>query len=785
MLRQVVHSSFATLLALSCSGLLFATEAPSDLNSDRQHPDVVSYLIEFDEPGLLHYEGGVPGLPATRATPGARFSTQTHEAEAYRAYLRAAQASLIESIATELDREPTVTHYYLITHSGIAAMLEPAEAARIERMPGVRSVERAPVEQLQTYAGPQFIGAEGIWSGSAVPGGVGTRGAGRIIGVLDTGITPGHPSFANVASCGHGGSNPNKLLSAVDCSSTNANGRCNGPNPADTNGHGTHVASTAGGNTLDETTVPQPDPPDGSNSISGVAPCARLRSYKVCPGQSCPGADIVAGMNTLLDDGDPHVMNFSISGGTNPWNDSNRRFLDMVAADIFVAAAAGNTSDSIPNPVGAVNHRGPWVLSVANQSHDGVGSGLLHVSGPGTPPSNLQNIALTKGSNSPNAASLTDLPIRHFGAQDPTQEGCTPGLDGVPPGAPAFPADFFDGAAALIHRGTCPFTTKITNAFNAGAELVLIRNNQPTPINMSTPGQPPVPAYSMNQAPGDLLFTFVNDNPATATVNLDAFAGDVLSAGSLRGPTPAPLSDLTKPDISAPGSSIYAADIPGVGNYSIKSGTSMASPHAAGAAALLRALHPGWTVAEVKSALQMTAHRTGRKDTLVDPWDWDDVGSGRSNVAAAAATGLVMNETFANYLAANPGAGGDVKTLNLPAVRNLNCAPSCTFTRTVRSTRNQPVEWTVDALIPGFDVTVVPNSFTLASTSATQVLEITITPQAGEPGSARQFGIIELIPEIAMGIDEIFSDGFENDPGVPVLHITAVVQGTGASPSSH
>ena len=119
----------------------------------------------------------------------------------------------------------------------------------------------------------------------------------------------------------------------------------------------------------------------------------------------------------------------------------------------------------------------------------------------------------------------------------------------------------------------------------------------------------------------------------------------------------------------------------------------MSSPHAAGAAALIRAVHPTWTAPEVKSALMMTAFQGGTKENGSTPWDADDVGNGRVDLTRAARAGLVMHETFANFLAANPATGGDPKTLNLPSVRNMNCTPSCTWTRTVRNTRNVPSNW--------------------------------------------------------------------------------------------
>ena len=464
-----------------------------------------------------------------------------------------------------------------MTHSGIATRLTPEEAQIVRMMPGVVSVERERVYELDTFRTPFFIGADKIWDGTAVPGGVGTRGQGIVIAGLDTGIIPTHPSFVNDAACGHGvGGAPNKTLSSLDCSATDGTGLCNGPNPNDTNGHGSHTNSTSGGNSVPITAVPPPAQP-----ISGMAPCANTRSYKVCPANTCPGADITAGINSVLLHGDVDVMNFSISGGTNPWSDNDRRFLDLVNAGIVVAASAGNTSGTIPNPVGNVGHRGPWVMTVAASTKD--------AGGPGT--------------------------------------------------------------------------------------------------------------------------------------------GDILAGFSLRGPIAGNLQNLTKPDITGPGVNIYAAVL---SNYGSISGTSMSSPHLAGSAALLRDVHPTWLPPEVKSALMMTSFNGGFKENGTTPWDPDDVGTGRVDLNQAAKAGLVMNETFANFLAANPSTGGDPKTLNVPSVRNMTCTPNCVWTRTVRNTKTVPTSWTAigSAITAGsMTVTVVPPTFNFTgSVAETQVLTITATP---------------------------------------------------------
>src|SRR5581483_11286281 len=251
-------------------------------------------------------------------------------------------------------------------------------------------------------------------------------------------------------------------------------------------------------------------------------------------------------------------LSFSISGGDSPWNDTDRSFLDVVDSGVLVAASAGNTSAGVPDPVGQVNHLGPWVLTVAASTKDQEFASILSATGPGSPPPETQNIPLSKGSASPDSPALSDFPIRHFTGQDIDFEGCN--------GQPPFPANFFQGAVALIRRGNCTFTEKITNAVNQGnAAFVLIRNNQSGTLNMDTTGQPNVPAYSIgDQTLGDALAAFVDANPSNSTVDFDpqgtvSVQGDVLADFSLRGPVPAPFQDIQKPDITGPGVNIYAA----------------------------------------------------------------------------------------------------------------------------------------------------------------------------------------------------------------------------------
>jgi subtilisin family serine protease len=710
------------------------------------------YMIQFAEKGMLQRQ--------TRQR-GEHFQANTPQAQTLRSQVMREQANHIQAMTGALGHQLNVSHYFLVTHSGIAASLTPEEAETLRGVSGIKSVERERLYHTTTFRSPEFIGANQIWDGTAVPGGVGTKGEGIIIAMLDTGIDPTHPSFANDPDCGHGTTEPPKLVSALDCSSTDPSGLCNGPDPTDHVDHGTHTSSEAGGDTVGTDATPPP-----FLQISGVAPCASIRAYRVCQTDSCADADIEAGIDSVLIHGDCKVLSFSISGGTDPWSDNDRDFLDVVDSGVLVSAAAGNTGTGVPDPVGQVNHRGPWVLSCAASTKDQEFASILSASGPGTPPPETQNIPLSKGSASPDSPALTDAPIRHFTGQDPDFEGCN--------GQPAFPP--FNGAVALIRRGNCTFTEKITNAFNAGASMVVIRNNQPGTLNMDTTGQPNVPAYSISdQTIGDALAAFVDANPTTATVDFNPqgtvpVQGDVLADFSLRGPDPAPYQDIQKPDISGPGVNIYAAIPIALGGYANISGTSMATPHNSGSAALVRAVHADWTVVEVRSAMMMTSFNSGTKEDGTTPWDADDVGTGRIDLSKAALAGLVMDETTQHFIDANPNTGGDPKTLNIPSVRSMECTPSCTFTRTVRNTLTSATSWTAtgNPITPGFSIDVQPSSFSFTGgLGETQELAITVTPNTNLT-SAVAFG------EVVLAVDANGPNGI----AIPSERITVAIKGS-------
>ncbi len=700
------------------------------------------YLIQFDEPGLSQYTGDIPGLRATspQVTGTGKLDVKSPDSTQYLEWLKARQQEKLAAMQGALNREIKPVFEYRVAFNGMAVKLTPEEAAQVARLDGIKRVEADKTYELHTDAGPLLIGADTIWNGSNMPGNVPNKGEGVVIGVIDTGINFDHPSFSDTPEDGYDFASANPLGAGNFigwCDPANPNFDpafvCNDKHigawdfadavtsendgPEDSNGHGSHTAGTAAGNTISA-------PPGGfivtttgavlnAPSISGVAPHAHIINYDVCD-QSCPGSAIAAAINQAIADG-VDVISFSISGGLNPWNDSDRIFLDAVNAGIVVSASAGNTSSSVPNPVGNVNHLGPWMLTVAASTHHRANSNDVSATGPGTPPANTQNLYGLQGSG-PALSSDINAPAIYAGNVDPANfEGCNPWPNG----------NEFSGAVALISRGACTFADKVNNATNAGAVSVVVYNNaDDAPIVMGGLSGTSIPSVMVGLTDGTNLRDFITSSlPAAATIEILAATtwrlidslGNKLASFSFRGPNDS--FSVTKPDITGPGVNIMAAYADSAGaapQYGMISGTSMSAPHLSGAAALIIAAHPTWSPAEVRSALMMTADKTTRIEDGSAPATPDDVGSGMVDLRLAAKSALTMNETYANYLAANPATGGNPANLNLPSLRDNDCNGTCVWYRTFTNRGNQATTWSIQ--LPGsvaYTMTSLPSNFTL------------------------------------------------------------------------
>ncbi|VAW35855.1 hypothetical protein MNBD_GAMMA01-1415, partial [hydrothermal vent metagenome] len=681
------------------------------------------YIVKFQQQGLVHYTGGIAGLKATSpAITGTKKPNLTSvDSKAYLGYLKQQQQQYKALIAQRLNRDIGKTLDYYYTNLGMAVYFTASEAGNIKSIDGVMSVTKDVVYQLATDAGPTFIGAAKLWDGSASLGNTPNQGEGVIVGVIDTGLNMDHVSFSDIAEDGYdfATANPfgagnfvgacdgvtficnNKYIGAWDfVEAFPPGGESENDGPEDSNGHGTHTASTAVGNKL---TAPLGGF-TGLNGvldapfISGVAPHAHLISYDVCI-DSCSGAAINAAINQAIADG-VDVLSFSISGGLNPWNDLNRVFLDAVNAGIVVSTAAGNTSAATPNPVGQVNHRGPWLLSVANSTHSRAFGNEISITAPNPVPENLTGLFGTNSSTDNFTADVAADLIYAGNVDAGNEDGCNAFSNNTS----------FTGKIALIARGTCDFAVKVNNAQAAGAIATLVHNNIEGPnAIMSGMESTTIPAVFFSLLDGSAVISFIQsvnagDVQAFLAQNIVHMLvdtlGDILNSSSFIGPNNS--FDVTKPDINGPGTDIFAAyadsGVPPAEQFARISGTSMSAPHIAGAAALIVAAHPTWSPSEIQSVMMMTAKNNGKRGNGSDT-NADDVGSGTVDLSKAALSPLVMDETFANYLAANPFTigNGDPATLNIPSLRANDCNGQCSWTRTLTNKSNVTETWSTAA----------------------------------------------------------------------------------------
>jgi subtilisin family serine protease len=672
------------------------------------------------------------------------------------AHLASWQASIEATIAARLGHALAVIFRYRTAFNGLAIAMTPAEVGLVRGIPGIGSVTADEHLELMTDHGPQWIGADEIWDGSAT--GVASQGEGVVAAVIDSGVTVGHPSFANVGTDGYEHRNPRGRMYGICAIDARA---CNdkviglydftGTGPADELGHGTHVAGTVAGNVV-EATIYAPTTAVGPQRLSGVAPHANLISYKVCAPSafaalgSCPLSGIIAAIDQATADA-ADVMNLSIgSQSVDPWADPlTLSLLGADAAGVFTAVSAGNSGPG-PSTIGRPADA-PWVLAVGASTHDRRPTGRVITSGGGSSIGVIVGMSLS-----------SDLTV-------------TPLIDALSVGNPlcnaftSVQALQIASAVALCVDGGIGRVAKGQNVRDAGG-LGMVLAARPEARNSVVADPHVLPTVMIGDPDGVALRTWLATGTGHAvelrgtTLDESSSLADRLAAFSARGPD-ASNRRVIKPDVIAPGVAIWAAfnAHPGPGPagdapYTMLSGTSMSSPYAAGAAALLRAIRPAWTPESIKSALMTTAFvapRGGRETqpvtnedhaALANPFD---VGAGRIDVARAASAGIVLHETAPHYEAASPNAGGDPAQLNLASVATDDCRTSCGWTRTVTSSASLAVTWTVSMIAgTGFTLNVRPGVFTLAP-GETQIVTLTAT-NTGLTAGVWQFGQVTLTP---------------------------------------
>jgi uncharacterized repeat protein (TIGR01451 family) len=736
-----------------------ATVAPAEFTSIETKIELADdpgehlYLIRFAEPAVPEFIRSKPSLVSEAYLDGRKLDAESTPVRAYANELRDAHTEFLGLATDAIGRSPRVEFDYTYAVNGMAARLTAAEVREVAKLPGVVSIAPDQERELHTDSGPTWINADAAWDATADLGlPADYQGEGMVIGVIDTGISPLNPSFADVGADLYDHTNPlgSGTYLGVCASLAGPDQICNdkligvwdflgeGDEGIDYDSHGSHTSSTAGGNFVTGVEISS----GATLDISGVAPHANIISYLGC----CSLAGLTGSIEQAIIDG-VDAINYSI-GSSSPsaaWDDFDSvGFLNAREAGIFVATSAGNDGsgiDTVGSPADA-----PWLTSVGATTHNRWNgnslTGLTSSAGP------LADI-LGKGAT----GALASTPI--VSAASVSDPLC---LDA------SGHATEFTGMIVVCQRGTNGRVQKAENVAAQGAlGYVLVQDDPNAGLGGIVGDAFPIPGVAISLADGAILTAWLSAGTghmaSISGVNyLTGVAGepyaDILASFSSRGANRA--VDTLVPSLTAPGVDILAATtdtaaVNGGVTYGVISGTSMASPHVAGAGALVMQARPGWTPAEVQSALMTTAAPVVQNHTG-EPANPYQQGSGRVDVGAAIMAGLLFDETTANYLAANPDEGGDVKTLNLPSFSNTQCLGGCTWTRTATVPAGVPagVTWTADAVAdPGLTVDVVLDPSGPINPGDT--LTITVTADvSGAVEGATHFGRVTLSPDAAV-----------------------------------
>lgn len=700
----------------------------------------VSVLVKLDVDSSATYAGGVANLaPTSPSVTGKPLSGAPAE-QSYDQYQARKEADFAKALQAAVPGA-TVGKSLRAVYGGVEVTIPADKAKAVQALPGVVAVQQNELRKQLDDSSNTFIGAPTVYNQL---GTTANAGKGLILANLDSGVWPENPMLADKGNlpappgparvCQFG---DNPLTPANDpfvCNKKLIGGRAftqtydaqQGDDPfagtaRDSEGHGTHTATTSAGDITDNVSILGQALPQ----TLGIAPGAYVMEYKVCGPAGCYSADSVAAVGqAILDHVD--VINFSISGGTDPFTDPvELAFLDAYAANVFVSASAGNDGPT----VGTANHLSPWVTSVAASTQTREFANTLSLTATGGATFTAVGSSITKGAG--------PLPVVLGSAAPYSRALCD---------APA-PAGLFTGKIVACARGGNARIDKGFNVLQGGAAGMVLYN--PTLADTETDNHW-LPATHL--ADGTAFLAFMNSHTGV-TGSFTAGAakagkGDVMAAFSSRGPG----GTTIKPDITAPGVQILAGMTPAPftttdgppGQYfQAIAGTSMSSPHIAGAALLIRAAHPTWTPGQIRSALMTTATTAVVKEDGKTPADPFDLGSGRVDLSKASSAALTFDETAANMalLGATPLTA---LNLNIPSVDAQTVPGLVQTTRTAVNVTTKAVTFDARATSPdGGLIVVTPARFTVQPGKS---VKLTVSIASLKPDGKQRFGQINLTP---------------------------------------
>ena len=711
-------------------------------------------------------------------------------------------------VLASIGGTPQKIYSYQYALNGFAAKMTPVQADKLRSDKRVLSVWEDEVRPLATRTSATFLGLFDNEIG--LRGAPGLDGDGIVIGIIDSGIAPNHPSlqdtresdrpslcssaWAEASLLGQWLCRPYTIqedvldfdppenwngvcetgdgFTAEDCNNKVIGARffVDGAqatlpidsgevfSPADVHGHGTHVATIAAGNKTGASIF-------GTllGSVQGIAPKARVAIYKACwlrigeTSATCNTSDLASAIDTAVADG-VHIINYSVGSSlidaTAP---DDIALINAARAGVLTAVAAGNEGPNlatIGSPAG-----NPAVITVAASSRDGAHS--LEAMQVTSPSGVAARYAVKEASFTPALKDSDPIEaelilvddgndVLSDGAKGTTNDACESLVN----------SSEVSGKIAFIQRGGCAFDVKVQIADNAGAIAVVVFNIAGDPIVMTgVTGLSDIPALMIGQADGNLLLDELNDSQVVEVV-LDKGLllsetddGNIMGSFSARGP--GLIGDILKPDVTAPGINILAGATPNSitsapdESFAFLTGTSMAAPHVAGVAALLRQGHPDWSPAAIKSALMTTARQDVKEQdgqTDAHPFDF---GAGHIVPNSANDPGLVYDVSGDEYDAYSCGIQSPVidqarcdqlvadgfsllpADLNQPAIAVSRLANERTVTRHVTNAGDTAETYVAEITPPnGIGIQVAPTSLSLAP-GQTGSFEVTFTYLSG------------------------------------------------------
>jgi minor extracellular serine protease Vpr len=559
------------------------------------------FVVVFNDPPASSYAGGIRGLKPTKPPEGKRLKPRASEVRSYVDYLKSVHESYRTYLNSRAPRAEIVREGFL-TANAVAVKANGTRPDTLRQGPGAREVSASWLYRPTMNVSTDLIRASEVWGAL---GGASSAGSGIRVAIIDSGIDVSNPFFDDAGlppanqmdECNDQDNDPATpdTNNKVTVCKLFVSGVTTGAPPEDVpelcNDHGTHVAGTVGGRAGTSGTIVDTDVV--LDDLSGVAPGVELGSYNVFP---CIGSgftafdgaahshDIAAAIEEAVADG-MDIINMSIGGGVQGPHDFLAEAANAaVDAGVVVVVAAGNSGPgegSVESPGTAAN-----VITAGSSTNPHFVGIEVAIEGNGTIGAVLGDF------------ENFDPPVTADYTVTTPANGCTTINEDL------------SGQIALIDRGVCSFTTKIRNAENAGAVGVLIVNNLAgDPTGMAADGttpEPLIPAAMVGRNEGNAM-----KPSGTATVDgttMQEFLSDnedIIAASSGRGPTD--FTYLIKPDLTAPGVNVASSVFEG--EFEFFNGTSMATPHLSGAAALLLDAFPAVSPAEVKSRLANNAAR--------------------------------------------------------------------------------------------------------------------------------------------------------------------------------